>query len=122
MLEHVFVIAFCAPVANQALVGEERIVCGEEDAVLEAPRNLVLEIGRMVFRRPAVELVPDLSLVKKNRDGLGLPGPARAAGDDVQAGEARGHIVEMAWMALVEHHSAARRKSGAKTRGADEDQ
>src|ERR1700736_6016324 len=56
-------IALGAPVVDEALVGEERIVAAEEDAVLKPARDLMLEIGGKILRRPAVQLVPDVALV-----------------------------------------------------------
>src|ERR1700719_3904533 len=59
-------VAFGPPFPDEALVGEQRIVASEHDAVLEAARNLVLEVRRVVFGRPAVQLVPDVSLVHQH--------------------------------------------------------
>src|SRR5258708_21133818 len=69
-------IAFRLPVADQPVVGEKRVVGAEHDAILEASRDLVLEVGRMVLGRPAVQLVPDIALVHEHPDHLLLPGPA----------------------------------------------
>src|SRR5262245_32956883 len=76
LVENLRRIAFRAPSLDQPLVGEERVVAAEEYAVLQAPRYLVLEVGRMILRRPAVQLVPDIALVHEHGDHLGLPWPA----------------------------------------------
>src|SRR5260370_38385815 len=82
-------IAFRLPVAAQPLVGEKRVVAAEHDAIFQASRNLMLEVGRVVLRRPAVQLVPDIALVHQHRDHLRLPGPAGARRNDPELGIAR---------------------------------
>ncbi len=75
----------------------------------------MLQIGREVLRRPAVQLVPDVALVHQHGDRLGLPRPARSRGDDLQVAESRRDQVEMARMAVVEQDAAAARQ--ARRRG-----
>src|SRR5579883_2739204 len=120
--QNLFGIAFRLPVANEPLIGEKRIVGGKHYSVLQAPRDLMFEIGCEIFRRPAMQLAPNVALVHKHSDGFGLPGPAGARGYDFQIGIGGGYEVEMAGMAVVQDHATSARKACAKPRSADENQ
>src|SRR5882724_5311172 len=122
LVEDLLRIAFSLPVADQPVVGEKRVVAAEHDAIFQASRDLMLEVGRVVFGRPAVQLVPDIALVHEHRDHLRLPGPAGARRDDLELGIARGDQIEVARMAVIEDDAVAARQSGAEAGGADEDE
>src|SRR5688572_25216927 len=62
LLQDVLAEAEAAPVVDQPLVGEQRIVRAEHDLVLEAARDVVLEGVGEVFRRPAVQLAAHVGL------------------------------------------------------------
>ena len=81
--QNVLRVSLCFPIADQPFVAKQRIICAKHDAVLEPARDLVTQIGSMVFRRPAVQLVPDVPLMHQHRDHFGLPRPSRARGDDL---------------------------------------
>src|SRR5581483_92715 len=115
-------ITLRVPVLDEALVGEQRIVAAEQDAILETPRNLVLEVGGVIFRRPAVQLVPDIALVHEHRDHLGLPRPARTRGNDLQAGIVSRDPVQVARMTIVENDAVAAGQAGAQPGRADKNQ
>ena len=91
-----------APVTDQPLVAEERIVGPEHHPVLQAPTDLALQIVREVLRRPAVELVPDVGLVQQNGDHLRLPRPRRPRCEHLEVREAGRDLVEVSRVAVVE--------------------
>src|SRR5438552_12146133 len=122
LLEDLRRVFFRAPVVDEPLVGEKRIVAAEQDSVLESPRDLVFEVGRVVLRRPAVQLVPDVALVHEDGDHLGLPGPAWACGDDLEIGIVRGDEIEMVRVAVIENDAVAARQPSAQACRAHEDQ
>src|SRR5580704_4336529 len=122
LLQDLLRIAFRLPVAGEPVVGEKRIVAAEHDAILEASGDLMLEVGRVVSGRPAVQLVPDIALVHEHRDHLGLPRPAGARRNDLELGIARRDQIEVARMAIIEDDAVAAWQSGAETGGADEDE
>src|SRR6516225_4976355 len=115
-------ITLRAPIRDEPLVVEKRIVGAEQNAILEPARDLVLEIGGVVLRRLAVQLVPDAALVHEDGDHLGLPRPPRAGGDDPQLRIARGDEIEMAGMAVIENDSVASGQPRTEARRANEDQ
>src|SRR6266550_513540 len=92
-----------APSSRQTLVGEKRIVGGEQDSIFEPARDLVLELGRMIFRRPAMKLVPDAPFVHQHRNGLGLPRPARSRRNDLEIRIGGGDEIEMAGVTVIEN-------------------
>ena len=102
-------IAFRLPVLDEALVGEEGIIGTEEDSVFQPTRDLVLEVGLVVLRRPAVQLVPDVALVHEHGDHLGLPRPAWTRGNDLELVVFRRDVIEMAGMTPVEDDAIATR-------------
>src|SRR5258708_4981413 len=112
LVEDLLGIALSLPVADQPVIGKKRIVGAEHDAILEASRDLTLEVGRVVFGRPAVQLVPDIALVHEHRDHLGLPGPAGARRDDLELGITRRDHIYLAQIppilhsAISHHHPA----------------
>src|SRR6202012_3531354 len=95
------------PAADQPLIAEQRIVGAEHDAVFEPARNLVTQISGVIFRRPAVQLVPDVTLVHENGDRFRLPRPSRPRSDDLEIRIGRSDPVEMARMAVVENDAGA---------------
>src|SRR6185503_1398160 len=121
-VEYLRRVAFRAPVLDEPLVGEQRVVAAEQDAVLQAPGNLVFEVGRVVLRRPAVQLVPDVALVHEHGDHLGLPRPAGTRGDNLEVGVVRRDPIEMPRVAIVEDDAVAAWQARAEPRGADEDE
>ena len=116
-------VAELAPVVGQPFQGQGRPVPAEHDAVLQAAADLLLQRGREIFRRPAVQLVSDVSLVQQDRDHLVLPRPGRAAGEDFQLRIARRHPVDMARVAVVEHdaHAAGHALTDAGQAGHQQD-
>src|SRR4051794_28818114 len=103
LVENLRRIAFGTPVLDKALVGKQRVVAAEQDAILEAAGNLVLEVGRMILRRPAVQLVPNIAFVHEHGDHLGLPRPAGARSNDLQVRVARGDQIEVARMTMIQN-------------------
>src|ERR1700722_17942882 len=106
-LQHVVGIALRLPVVYQPLVAEQRIVGAEHDEVLEPARNLVTQIGGVIFWRPAVQLVPDVTLMHENGDRFRLPRPSRPRSDDLEVRIGRSDPVEMARMTVVENDAGA---------------
>src|SRR5579871_1979114 len=90
--------------------------------MLEPAWNLMTQIGGMIFGRPSVQLVPDVSLVHQHGDNLGLPRPSRTRGDDFQLRIDRGHPIKMAWMAIIENDAGAAGQTSAESGGTNEDQ
>src|SRR5918993_4910810 len=118
--KRLFVIAFRSPVTLQTLVGEQRIVGAEHHTITQPTRNIVLQISSEIFRRPAVQLVPDIALVHQYRQCLGLPRPTWTRGNNRHLRKFCGNPIQVARMAVVENNAVAARQTSTQSSGADE--
>ena len=102
-----FGIAELVPIGEQSLVAEQRVVGREHDPLGESSRDLALQFVGEVFRRPAVQLAPDIGLVQQHRDHLALPWPGRPRRDNRQLGKTGGDRIEMARVTGIESDAVA---------------
>src|SRR5581483_3084179 len=113
VVENIRLVAEIAPVADQTLIGQERIVRAEHNLLAQPARNLALETVGEVFGRPAVELAGHVRLVQQDGDHFLLPGPGRTPRDDVEVRVSRRHGVDVARMTKIELQAIAAALAGA---------